>query len=226
MGLAAATGQWQFIDGAAIAQRVPALAARTELETCAQCHSRRSQFSDDFHPGDPFLDGFQPSLLDAGLYHADGQILDEVYVYGSFLQSRMHAAGVTCSDCHEPHSARLRVQGDALCAQCHQASNYLGPQHHRHPGDGPGTACVDCHMPAETYMVVDPRRDHSFRVPRPDLSVSLGTPNACAGCHQAEGDQWAADTVAAWFPEGRSGAPTTRRPSTPRANGPATAVPA
>ena len=207
MGLAAATGQWQFPVDAVIAQRVPPLEDRTELETCAQCHSRRSQFTDDFHPGDPLLDGFQPSLLDAGLYHADGQIQDEVYVYGSFLQSPMHAAGVTCSDCHEPHSAQLRVQGDALCAQCHQASAYLGPQHHHHPGDGPGTACVDCHMPAETYMVVDPRRDHSFRVPRPDLSVSLGTPNACSGCHQAEGDQWAADTVAAWFPEGRSGTP-------------------
>ena len=207
MGLAAATGQWQFPEGAVIAQRVPPLADRTELEACAQCHSRRSQFSDEFQPGDPLLDGFQPSLLDEGLYHADGQIQDEVYVYGSFLQSPMHAAGVTCSDCHEPHSAQLRVQGDALCAQCHQASAYLGPQHHHHPGDGPGTACVDCHMPAETYMVVDPRRDHSFRVPRPDLSVSLGTPNACTGCHQAEGDQWAADTVAAWFPEGRSGTP-------------------
>ena len=207
MGLAPGTGQWQFVEGAVIAQRVPPLEDRTELETCAQCHARRSQFTDDHQPGDPLLDGFQPSLLDMGLYHADGQIQDEVYVYGSFLQSPMHAAGVTCSDCHEPHSAQLRVQGNALCGQCHQASAYFGPQHHHHPGDGQGTACVDCHMPAETYMVVDPRRDHSFRVPRPDLSVSLGTPNACTGCHQAEGAQWAAETVAAWFPQGRTGAP-------------------
>ena len=207
LGLAADTGQWQFIEGATIAQRVPPLADRTELETCAQCHARRSQFSDDFEPGDPFLDGFRPALLDAGLYHADGQIQDEVYVYGSFLQSPMHAAGVTCSDCHNPHSAELRVEGNALCGQCHQASAYFGPEHHHHPGDGPGTACVDCHMPAETYMVVDPRRDHSFRVPRPDLSVALGTPNACAGCHQDQDAEWAAQAVAAWFPEGRSGTP-------------------
>ena len=207
LGLAADPGQWQFVEGATIAQRVPPLAERTELETCAQCHARRSQFSDDFEPGDPFLDGFRPALLDAGLYHADGQIQDEVYVYGSFLQSPMHAAGVTCSDCHNPHSAELRVEGNALCGQCHQASAYFGPEHHHHPGDGPGTACVDCHMPAETYMVVDPRRDHSFRVPRPDLSVALGTPNACAGCHQDQDAAWAAQTVAAWFPEGRSGTP-------------------
>ena len=207
MGLAGATGQWQFVDGATIAQRVPALGDRRELETCAQCHARRSQFGDDHHPGDPLLDAFRPALLEAGLYHADGQIQDEVYVYGSFLQSRMYAAGVTCSDCHNPHSAQLHVQGDALCSQCHQASAYSGPQHHHHEGNGPGTACVDCHMPAETYMVVDPRRDHSFRVPRPDLSVTLGTPNACGGCHRDEGPQWAADTVAEWFPEGRSGTP-------------------
>ena len=207
MGLAADTGQWQFVEDAVIAQRVPPLEDRRELETCAQCHARRSQFTDDSLPGDPLLDGFRPSLLDAGLYHADGQIQDEVYVYGSFLQSPMHAAGVTCSDCHNPHSAELLVEGNPLCGQCHQASAYFGPQHHHHPGDGPGTACVDCHMPAETYMVVDPRRDHSFRVPRPDLSVSLGTPNACSGCHESEGVQWTADTVAAWFPEGRTGTP-------------------
>ena len=207
LGLAASTAQWQFTEGAAIAARVPPLEDRTELETCAQCHSRRSQFTDDFQPGDPLLDGFRPALLDEGLYHADGQIQDEVYVYGSFLQSRMHAAGVTCSDCHDPHSAALRVEGDALCGQCHLASAYFGPQHHHHPADGPGTACVDCHMPAETYMVVDPRRDHSFSVPRPDLSVALGTPNACTGCHRDEGGQWAADAVAAWFPQGRAGTP-------------------
>ncbi len=207
LGLASDTGQWQFVEGAAIAQRVAPLENRAELETCAQCHARRSQFTDNFEPGDPLLDGFRPALLDEGLYHADGQIQDEVYVYGSFLQSPMHAAGVTCSDCHNPHSAELRVQGNALCGQCHQASAYFGPQHHHHPADGPGTACVDCHMPAETYMVVDPRRDHSFRVPRPDLSVALGTPNACSGCHQDEDAGWAAETVAGWFPEGRSGTP-------------------
>ena len=53
-------------------------------------------------------------------------------------------------------------------------------------------------MPARTYMVVDPRRDHSLRVPRPDLSAALGTPNACTGCHRDRPAQWAADRVKAW----------------------------
>jgi tetratricopeptide (TPR) repeat protein len=54
-------------------------------------------------------------------------------------------------------------------------------------------------MPARTYMVVDPRRDHSFRVPRPDLTVAIGTPNACTGCHARRSAAWAADAVRAWY---------------------------
>ena len=199
--------QWLFANQARVAQRVPALRDSREIEVCAQCHSRRSQFTDDHDPGDPLLDAYRPAFLEADLYHADGQIQDEVYVYGSFLQSRMHAAGVTCSDCHDPHSARLRLQGDALCGQCHRPSAYAAPTHHQHAPQSPAAACVSCHMPVQTYMVVDPRRDHSFRVPRPDLSVELGTPNACNSCHSEQSAQWAAERVAAWFPQGRSGTP-------------------
>jgi predicted CXXCH cytochrome family protein len=199
---------WAFDGAAAIARRSPAPAPATadaaEVEVCAQCHSRRTQFSDS-HFGNPLLDAFRPALLNAGLYQADGQILDEVYEYGSFLQSRMQAAGVTCSDCHDPHSARLRADGNAICAQCHQPSVFDTAEHHRHAAGTRGSACVDCHMGDRTYMVVDQRRDHGFRVPRPDLSVKLGTSNACNGCHDDRSAQWAADTVAKWFPKGRSG---------------------
>jgi predicted CXXCH cytochrome family protein len=202
-----AEARWVFPDGASIAQRVPARPAHDEIEACAPCHARRSQFTDDVEPGDPLLDGFRPALLEPDLYHADGQILDEVYVYGSFLQSRMYAAGVTCGDCHDPHSVALRVDGNALCAQCHPASAYDVPAHHHHATDTPGAFCVDCHMPAQNYMVVDPRRDHSFRVPRPDLSEALDSPNACTACHQGQTDAWAAEIVASWFPGGRTGTP-------------------
>jgi len=196
---------WIFADGAAIAQRSPMAADAGEVEVCAQCHARRSQFGDRHEPGEPLLEAFRPALLDAGLYHADGQILEEVYEYGSFLQSKMHAAGVTCSDCHDPHTARLRADGNALCAQCHLPSTFDTPAHHRHAAAASGSACVDCHMRERTYMVVDPRSDHSFRVPRPDLSVTLGTPNACNACHSDRSAQWAAEQVAQWYPDGRSG---------------------
>jgi predicted CXXCH cytochrome family protein len=139
------------------------------------------------------------ALIDPGLYHPDGQILEETYEYGSFLQSRMYGAGVTCSDCHEPHTAKLRAEGNALCAQCHQASVFDTPKHHFHKAPGPATQCVSCHMRERYYMVVDGRRDHSFRVPRPDLTVELGSPNACGDCHADRNARWAAQTIVRWF---------------------------
>ena len=57
---------------------------------------------------------------------------------------------------------------------------------------------MSCHMPQQTYMVVDPRRDHSFRIPRPDLTVSIGTPNACNACHTDESAEWAAEKIREW----------------------------
>jgi hypothetical protein len=159
------------------------------MDACAQCHARRSQIAEGFHGGKRFLDHYRPALLEPGLYHPDGQQRDEVYVWGSFLQSRMHRMGVTCGDCHEPHGAKLRAEGNAVCAKCHVPAKYDAPAHHFHQA---GARCVDCHMPTENYMVVDPRRDHSFRVPRPDLSVSLGVPNACSACHADKGAKWAA----------------------------------
>jgi tetratricopeptide (TPR) repeat protein len=175
----------------------------TEVETCAACHSRRKVNAKDPSPGELYLDAYLPALLEPGLYHADGQIDGEVYEYGSFLQSRMHAAGVTCSNCHDPHSAKLLAEGNGLCSQCHLPARFDVAEHHHHQPGSAGAQCVNCHMPTKTYMVVDARRDHSIRVPRPDLSVSLGVPNACSQCHADRSPQWAAETIAGWYPGGR-----------------------
>jgi predicted CXXCH cytochrome family protein len=153
--------------------------------------------TDGHAPGAPFLNGYEPSLLLAGLYHNDGQILDEVYVWGSFVQSRMHAAGVSCRDCHDPHSAQLVAQGNALCTQCHDSGTFDRETHYHHAAGTPGASCVDCHMASRNYMVIDGRRDHSFRVPRPDLVDVLKAPDACSACH-AEGSSWAAEQIAEW----------------------------
>jgi tetratricopeptide (TPR) repeat protein len=170
-----------------------------EIEVCARCHARRSQVTDQIHAGQPFLDGFLPSLLTAGLYHADGQVQDEVYDWASFLQSKMYQAGVTCSDCHDPHAAAPRLPGDSVCAQCHPAERFATKAHHFHDPEGKGASCVECHMPPTTYMGVDARHDHSMRVPRPDQSVALGTPNACNTCHADKTPQWAAAQVEGWY---------------------------
>ena len=170
-----------------------------EIETCARCHARRGQFNDDGVHGRPLGDSFRVALLDNGLYWNDGQQRDEVYNHGSFLQSKMFAKGVTCSDCHDPHSLKLRAPGNAVCSQCHLPAKYDGPQHSFHPAGSKGAECVACHMPATTYMVIDPRRDHSFRIPRADLSVKLGLPNACNQCHADKPPAWAAAQVEKWY---------------------------
>ena len=187
---------WRFAPGDPIAHRVPAGAPAAEVEACAACHARRAQIAEG-GADKAFLDRYRPALLEEGLYHADGQILDEVYVWGSFLQSRMYAAGVACSDCHDPHGLTIE-QPDAVCARCHQGATFAAPSHHHHEPGSEGASCVGCHMPTRTYMVIDERRDHSFRVPRPDLSLSIGVPNPCTGCHAHRSDAWAAETTAGW----------------------------
>lgn len=169
--------------------------AQREIETCAACHSRRSTSFPNARPGDSLLDHYNLALLGEPLYHADGQIKDEVFVYGSFLQSKMHAAGVTCSDCHDPHSLQLRARGNDVCAQCHLPARFDSEEHHFHAANSEGAQCVNCHLPARTYMQVDIRRDHSFRVPRPDLAAMLGTPDVCTGCHTNKSRAWAASRL-------------------------------
>ncbi len=173
--------------------------AEREIEVCAQCHARRAQIAEGYRPGRPLLDHYLPSLLTPALYHVDGQQQDEVFIWGSWLQSRMHAAGVTCSDCHDPHTQKLRAPGNAVCAQCHDAPRYDVTAHHRHEPGTAGAQCANCHMPQNTYMVVDPRRDHSMRVPRPDESVALGVPNSCNACHTDRDAKWAAKAVHDWL---------------------------
>ena len=179
------------------------LPLRKEVETCGLCHARRGQFSEEWTPGQWLSDTHAVSGITRRLYHADGQMLDEVYNYGSFKQSKMFAKGVTCSDCHEPHAAKLRA--DNVCLQCHATSKYVAATHHRHDGVSPPLGCPSCHMPTRTYMVVDPRHDHSFRIPRPDLSVKLGTPNACNDCHSKKTAQWAAEAIERWHGSARKG---------------------
>ena len=156
-----------------------------QIQSCAPCHSRRRIVHPDFSGGKNFHDHFAGEPMRPETYHKDGQIMDEVYVFGSFIQSKMYHKGIKCSDCHDPHSVKVKFDDNRLCTSCHQhpAKKYDTPAHHHHQPGSPGASCVECHMPETTYMAVDPRRDHSLRVPRPDLSLKIGTPNACVKCH-------------------------------------------
>jgi predicted CXXCH cytochrome family protein len=189
----------QADTGNAVRSR-PREAAR-EVEMCGRCHARRGQLTDRLAFGRSLSDTHRVSLIEAPLYWPDGQMREEVYNYGSFLQSKMFAQGVTCSDCHDPHTQKLKASGNAVCAQCHLPAKYDTPQHHHHEAGSKGAECAACHIPTTIYMVVDPRHDHSLHIPRPDRSVTLGTPNACNQCHEQQTPEWAADQVRKWYPQ-------------------------
>jgi predicted CXXCH cytochrome family protein len=183
-----------------------------ELAVCGPCHARREAFSQMSSPaGSPLGDHYNLALLNPPLYFPDGQQRDEVFILGSFLQSKMSARGVTCSNCHEPHGGELVAEGNAVCTQCHNEVGraefptlkpklYDSAEHHHHQPGSEGAQCASCHMPATTYMQIDKRRDHFFRRPDPAQSKQAGSPDVCTGCHEDKSQDWAAGQIAQWFP--------------------------
>ena len=209
--------RWSGVDTKGLPRVYQSADAASEINLCAPCHSRREPLgADSPPPGAAFDDHYRLSLIRDGLYFPDGQIRDEVYVYGSFLQSKMHAAGVKCTNCHDAHSYALHLEGNALCTRCHNPSgnqafptltkaNYDSVDHHFHPPGSESARCTSCHMPERNYMVIDGRRDHSFRVPRPDLSEKLGTPDVCTGCHTDHTTAWASQQISERVADSRLG---------------------
>ncbi len=193
---------WSVDSVSGNARRSEPLRSDRELEVCAQCHARRVHVAEGYTAGKPLLDYYDPLVLVPSLYYADGQQEDEVYDYASFLQSRMHAFGVTCADCHDPHTQKLRRPGNEVCGQCHRLAKFGTGAHHGHARFSAGGACASCHMPVTNYLEIDGRHDHSIRVPRPDRSVAFGVPNACNSCHPTRDAKWAAGWV--WPMGGRS----------------------
>jgi predicted CXXCH cytochrome family protein len=196
---------WTPDPSTGTARRSTPRTSAKELETCGVCHSRSAKIAGPWQPGRALLESHVPSLLEPGLFEADGNSLDEVFTYAPFRQSKMFVAGVSCSDCHDPHSLELRAEGDGVCLQCHDGARFAARSHHHHREGTAGARCVACHMPVKTYMIVDPRHDHGFRIPRPDESVRFGTSNACTDCHRDRDAEWAASAVARWYGRDRTG---------------------
>ncbi len=179
------------------------------VTSCAACHTRRRTIrAGAKKPLEACLDSFVPEMPDSPIYYPDGQLLEEAFEVGSFMQSKMYAKGVGCTNCHEPHSLKLKFEGNRLCTQCHAPAVYDTVNHHFHPeSTKPGTQCVECHFPQSAYMVADPRRDHSIRKPSPELTIKAGVPNACTLCHQdrrkGETLHWAHEHVEEWYAKSR-----------------------
>ena len=98
--------------------------SRELVELCAPCHSHAAgQWETINTPKRTLLDNFLPSLLTEGQCTLPmARFMDEVYVYGSFTQSKMYRHDVRCSDCHDVHSIELVKEGNELCLQCHRGS--------------------------------------------------------------------------------------------------------
>ncbi|QYM78546.1 hypothetical protein K0B96_14770 [Horticoccus luteus] len=186
--------------------------ARTMMETCAACHSRNELLIGNLTPGERFADHHRLVLPVApGVYYPDGQTQDEDFEYGSFVRSKMHHAGVTCLDCHDPHTGQTRLPAatNALCLQCHASGGRPGLQptapiidpvaHSHHATGSPGNLCVECHMPHTNYMQRHARRDHGFLSPDPLLTKELGIPNACNRCHTDRSTDWAIAAADRWY---------------------------
>lgn len=181
------------------------------FDTCGACHARRRELTGDFVPGDAFHQHHQLTTVDeSDLYFADGKVRDELYEYGSFLSSRMHAAGVRCVDCHDPHRAKPKVVGNDLCQSCHAGGNpapggtvrapVIDPVAHSfHKAGSAGAQCVNCHMPQTVYMQKHSRHDHGFTIPDPLLTKEHGIPNACNQCHTDKDANWALGAAEQWW---------------------------
>lgn len=176
---------------------------QSQLNMCAPCHARRVKLTKNMTPGTHFEDQYLVQNISSDFYYQDGQILEEDYVYGSFLQSKMYDEGVRCGDCHNIHSMELKLEGNLLCNQCHVSTTYDNKSHHFHEENTEAAQCINCHMTGRYYMGNDFRRDHSFRIPRPDQSMHADTPNACNECHDDQSEKWAADWIVKWYGDER-----------------------
>ncbi|MFT3844439.1 MAG: multiheme c-type cytochrome [Lacibacter sp.] len=191
--------QWNFDSSNKTAQPSEISINHNQIETCARCHARATRFTDAYTHGNSFLQSHTPVTASTINYYIDGQIREEDYEYASFLQSKMYAKGVSCTNCHDAHSMKVKAIGNALCNSCHAAGKYSAAIHTHHKENSTGSQCINCHMPVTTYMVVDDRRDHSIRIPRPDHSLTTNTPNACNKCHTDKSVQWAASSFTKWY---------------------------
>ncbi|HSP05987.1 MAG TPA: tetratricopeptide repeat protein [Acidobacteriota bacterium] len=194
------------IPNAALTVKTSSMPQRDLVNLCAPCHIRRAELKDYGNPASEILDAYLPTLLTPGVFYADGQIQEEDYEVHSFMQSKMYEKGVKCNDCHDVHRARRYAEGNTLCLKCHRADTYDTPTHHFHKKivDGRpsnGASCIECHMPGRNYMVIHFRRDHSLRIPRPDLTQTIDTPNACSqsGCHADKPLTWVIESFNRWY---------------------------
>jgi hypothetical protein len=191
-------------------------------EVCLQCHMRNRdmRLKDEnmsaiygnardypygYEPGRALSKYKLPAPFEPG--HATG----EFYENGGgkhnrtqgneYVHSMMGKHGITCINCHDPHTLQPTAQhntGNALCMKCHSFGSPIGPHqtsleaHTHHKADSKGSLCVECHMPkvgrhtGKSPLTV---RSHAFGFVTPDETLKYHMPketNACFACHQKD----------------------------------------
>ena len=180
---------------------------------CAQCHSLRDIFVDNFVAGDDYFDHFQPILeftqpeSEDPNYWPDGRPRRFSADALGFWQSECFLKGqTTCLDCHvTPHNTnidrnpQLRPDANALCTRCHAAEGQSLTAHTHHSAQSTGSSCVECHMPRTIFSVKTEIRDHALTIPTPENTINHKIPNACNTCHKDKDAQWSLTHMDAWY---------------------------
>jgi tetratricopeptide (TPR) repeat protein len=187
-------------------------AARSTM-ICAQCHSFRDIYVNDFKAGSNYYDFFLPVMeyrlpnSEDPAYWPDGRprwLSNEAM---ALWQSQCFLkGGATCSSCHShahdidiEHDPRLHSESDALCVGCHKTmATHLGAHTH-HQQNSAGSSCVACHMPQTVVGIETNFHDHSMSIPVPENTLRHGIPNACNLCHKDKDAAWAMLQMNAWY---------------------------
>ena len=189
------------------------LPASRSAMICAQCHSFRDIYADNFKPGANYYDFFTPVMeyrLPASenpSYWPDSrprQLSNEAF--GLWQSQCFLKGGATCVTCHShPHTPdvdrnpQLRQNNNALCTGCHSkiASNLSVHTHHAPKSSG--SSCIDCHMPATVASLTARMRDHSMSIPVPENTIRFDIPNACNLCHRDKDAAWSLKQLNGWY---------------------------
>jgi Flp pilus assembly protein TadD len=178
------------------------LTVEQQNDACAVCHTKGAPITERFETGDRYWDHYDLTTFEHQDYYANGRDLGENYTLGSWLLSPCVRDGnLSCTHCHTS-SGRYRFQGEQAnhaCLPCHEQRVENAAEHMHHPNGG-ATKCVDCHMAMHSFGGMN-QSDHSMRPPLPNLSIAVGSRNACTICHTDQTDEWALEQVRSWHPD-------------------------
>ena len=196
-----------------------------QIQLCGHCHGQRlpqphERIAEFMTQGDPYTAGddlsqytspmFRDTLLpgiDVTLrFWADGTPRLSAYEYQGILLSEEHAgSGLTCTSCHSMHGGNPEgmitdeMLGNMGCLQCHsEIANDL-TAHTNHLPTSTGSACYACHMPKNSYGLLEIHRTHHIENPAPSRAWQYEMPEACTSCHVNQTAVWAATAQAQMY---------------------------